>query len=310
VEAAWRKGIVVVVAVGNDGANASRVSMPAANPYVLAVGAADPKGTDKRSDDTVASFSSRGSMSERRADLVAAGRSVVSLRNPNSFIDVNYPTGLVPGDSAGRFFRGSGTSQATAIVSGAAALLLQSRPTLKPDQVKRLLMTTAESMPAADSVARGAGQLNLDGALKAPTPNYVQTHFPSMGTGSLEQSRGSAHVTDPDTGTDLTGEQDIMGQAWDAGTWAKACTAGTTWTDGTWNGRTWAGSGWTGTSWAGRTWGSLNWQGTNWAGRTWGGRTWADVQWDGRTWGGRTWGGRTWAGRTWGGDYWASSSWS
>src|SRR4029453_4060035 len=118
VEAAWRKGIVVVVSVGNDGASATRVTMPAANPYVIAVGAADEHGTAARTDDTVAPYSSRGS-SVRHADVLAAGSSVISLRTPGSFIDENYPEARVA-DAAGdvRFLRGSGTSQAAAVVSG------------------------------------------------------------------------------------------------------------------------------------------------------------------------------------------------
>src|SRR5438034_60469 len=84
--------------------------------------------------------------------VVAHRRSVISLRDPGSYIDTNYPTGLVPGDTTGRFFRGSGTSQATAVVSGAAALLLQQRPTLTPDQVKKLLTSTADPMPKADPI--------------------------------------------------------------------------------------------------------------------------------------------------------------
>ncbi|HEU5106957.1 MAG TPA: S8 family serine peptidase, partial [Micromonosporaceae bacterium] len=76
VEAAWRNGIVVVVAVGNEGAELPEVSMPAANPYVIAVGAVDPNETEARGDDTVAAFSTVGT-SARHADLMAAGRSVV-----------------------------------------------------------------------------------------------------------------------------------------------------------------------------------------------------------------------------------------
>ena len=75
VEAAWRNGIVVVVAVGNDGADRRPGSRARrANPYVIAVGAADPNGTDARNDDTVAAFSNRGSAT-RHADLLAPGRS-------------------------------------------------------------------------------------------------------------------------------------------------------------------------------------------------------------------------------------------
>jgi len=299
VEAAWRKGIVVVVAVGNDGPTSTRVTMPAANPYVLAVGASDGYGTPSKTDDVVASFSTRGNLT-RHADLVAPGRSVVSLRDPGSYIDVNYPSGLVPGDAEQRYFRGSGTSQSTAVVSGAAALLLQQRPNLTPDQVKALLMSTATPMPLADPIGRGAGELNVAAAASAPTPVAAQLYPASTGTGSLEQARGTAHVADPENGTELTGELDIMGQPWKALTWAAASTAGTAWTGGTWNGRVWSGAAWTGTSWAARTWSGAAWTGCNWTGRTWSGRTWSSAVWTGRTWSGRTWSGRTWSGATWG----------
>jgi serine protease AprX len=309
VEAAWRKGIVVVVAVGNDGPTRTQVSMPAANKFVLAVGAADHVGTEPKADDVVASFSTRGSTT-RGPDLVAPGRSIISLRTPNSYIDTMYPTGLLPSttDPAQRYFKGSGTSQATAVVSGAAALLLQARPTLTPDQVKRIMMTTADAMPNADAIGRGAGQLNVRNALAAPTPTTAQSFSASTGLGTLEAARGSAHVADPDTGTQLAGETDIMGRAWNKSTWAPACTGGTTWTGGTWNGRAWAGGSWTGSSWTTRTWASTTWTGTNWAGRAWM-STAAATTWTGRTWSARTWSGRTWSGRTWSGGYWSGAIW-
>src|SRR5690349_7855076 len=154
VESAWRNGIVVVVSVGNDGAAATSVTMPALNPYVLAVGAADTQATTNPGDDTLATFSSVGSVT-RHADLLAPGTSIIGLRDPGSYIDVNYPTGLVPGDTTGRLFRGSGSSQAAAVTSGAVALLLQKRPTLTPDQVKAILMATADPLPKVTSYAKG-----------------------------------------------------------------------------------------------------------------------------------------------------------
>jgi serine protease AprX len=308
VEAAWRNGIVVVVAAGNDGAAATRLSMPAANPYVIAVGAADPKGTSGRTDDTVADFSSRGNAT-RQPDLVAAGKSVVSLRDPGSYIDAKYPSGLVAGDSTGRFFRGSGTSQAAAVVSGAAALLLQQRPTLTPDQVKRLLTTTADPMPTADAFAAGSGQLNVGAASRATVPLYAQTFVPSLGTGSLELSRGTSHVADPVNGIELTGEQDIMGRPWDPVTWSVKALAACTWTGGTWNGATWSGGDWSGVSWTGRTWSGATWSGSTWSGATWSGRTWSDAVWNGATWSGATWSGSTWSGVTWSGRSWTDTNW-
>ncbi len=314
VEAAWRKGIVVVVAVGNDGLATTRVSMPAANPHVIAVGAADHRATETPADDTVASFTTKGSLT-RHADLVAPGRSIVGLRTPNSFIDTMFPTGQLPAslDPALRYFKGSGTSQATAVVSGAAALLLQQRPTLTPNQVKKLLTSTTDLMPYGDPIARGAGQLNIGKAAAAPSPTLLasaQALPASTGLGTLEGARGTAHVVDPDNGVELSGERDIMGRAWTPASWAPACTLGTTWSGGTWNSRTWSGAGWTGTSWTSRTWSTTTWSGTAWSGRTWSGRTWSNVVWDGRTWSGRTWSGRTWSGRTWSGGYWSGSIWS
>jgi serine protease AprX len=296
VESAWRNGIVVVVSVGNDGAAATSITMPALNPYVIAVGAADTQGTDSTSDDTLATFNSVGSYA-RHADMLAPGTSVIGLRDPGSYIDVNYPTGLVPGDTTGRLFRGSGSSQAAAVTSGAVALLLQKRPTLTPDQVKSLLMTTASPLPKVLSYAKGAGELNIKVAINAVLPAVGAQLWPrSTGTGSLEQSRGTAHVTDPDAGVDLIGEKDIMGKPWSGTTWAAKATTGTAWTGGTWNGSVWTGTAFgTGTT----SWSGVTWTGTNWTGLTWASRTWTSAVWDGRSWTSRTWSSRSWCSRSW-----------
>jgi serine protease AprX len=296
VESAWRNGIVVVVSVGNDGAAATSITMPALNPYVIAVGAADTQATESYGDDKLATFSSVGSFS-RHADLLAPGTSIVGLRDPGSYIDTNYPTGLVPGDTTGRLFRGSGSSQAAAVTSGAVALLLQKRPTLTPDQVKAVLLATANPLPTVTSYAKGAGELNVKAAVNAALPPvYLQLWPRSTGTGSLEKSRGTAHVTDPDALTDLIGETDIMGQPWNAATWAAKASTGAAWSGGTWNNSTWTGSAFgAGTS----SWSGVNWTGTNWTGRSWSSRSWTDAVWDGRSWTSRSWSGRSWCSRTW-----------
>jgi serine protease AprX len=312
VEAAWRKGIVVVVAAGNGGPTATRLGMPAMNPTVIAVGGSDHLGTAATADDVVGAFSSRGSTA-RRPDLVAPGRSVISLRDPNSFIDTEYSAGRLTTvqDPTQRFFKGSGTSQSAAVVSGAVALLLQQRPTLTPDQVKKLLTSTAAVMPAADSVGRGAGQLSVKAAISAPTPTTAtQLVAPSVGTGSLEKARGTAHVIDPETGIELTGERDIMGKTFNSLTWGPLAMTGCAWTGGTWNTSVWTGAAWTATSsWSGKTWSAGTWTSGAWSGKTWSGRTWSSVSWTGKTWTGKTWSGKTWSGKTWSGGYWSGSSW-
>ena len=304
VENAWRKGIVVVAAAGNDGAG-QRLTMPAADPRVLAIGAIDHLGTTSSSDDIASTFTNSGT-TDRRPDLIAPGKSVVSLRTPGSYSDRLHPEGRVSGDAAQRFFRGSGTSQATAMVSGAAALLLQQRPGLTPDQVKYLLRSTAVPLSGTNP-AQGAGVLDVDRALKAPTPSAsvaAQTWLPATGTGTLEASRGDNHVADPVSGTVLTGEVDAMGNPWDARSWREATTAGTAWSGGTWNGRTWTGSDWTGSSWTARSWRDATWSGTSWTGddwlaRSWRGDTWTAAGWSSMDFLARSWRESSWSARSW-----------
>src|SRR3954468_13481904 len=118
VETAWRKGIVVVVSGGNDGTSFQSLANPAQDPPVIAVGAEDPVGTEQSLDDTVPAFSDRGT-ALRHVDVVAPGVHVLGLRVPNGYVDQAFPSARV----GSRFFRGSGTSQAAAVATGAAALL-------------------------------------------------------------------------------------------------------------------------------------------------------------------------------------------
>jgi serine protease AprX len=298
VENAWRAGIVVVVSGGNEGFGAGKLNNPAYDPHVIAVGAADDNDTASiTGDDTVPDFSSRGDAA-RRVDVTAPGRSVVSLRDPGSYIDTLYPGARV-GD---RFFKGSGTSQAAAVVSGAVALLLEQRPGLTPDQVKALLRQTASPMPLADAAGAGAGQINLAAAGMTAAPAAGPSAPASTGTGSLEAARGTSHVADGDV--ELTGERDVMGP-WNAAKWAAASTGQTSWVGGRWNNRDWTGDCWCATSWSGPSWAGRTWAGRTWAGNDWAGRTWAGRTWAGRTWAGGDWQGRTWAGRTWAGGNWS-----
>src|SRR5438270_376500 len=134
---------------------------------------------------TVAPFSSRGSAS-RSVDVVAPGVSLLSLRNPGSFIDQNHPGAVVDN----RFFRGTGTSQAAAVVSGAAALLLSAHPGLTPDQVKTTLKATARPLALLDGKAEGSGMINVNAAAQAALPlGAPQSWAPATGRGSIEQAR-------------------------------------------------------------------------------------------------------------------------
>jgi serine protease AprX len=298
VEHAWQHGIVVVVAGGNSGTTRTSLDNPATDPYVIAVGADDTNQTASATDDTIPDFSSRGS-SSRHVDLVAPGQSIVSLRDPGSVIDTEYPKAVVNT----RFFKGSGTSQATAVTSGAVALLLQQHPTWTPDQVKSALMSTAVALPQASAQDRGDGLLNVLAAGTFAVGTGTQSWTKSSGLGTLEGARGTAHVGS--NGVDLTGEEDIFGAAWHASTWASASAAGTAWSGGSWNGHTWSGSCWCGSSWASSTWSGSHWSGTDWSGSYWSSDTWSGSYWSGSYWSGSHWSGSYWSGSHWSGSMWS-----
>jgi len=309
VESAWRAGIVVVAAAGNDGREgATRLVMPAADPYVIAVGSTDHNGSDKPEDERVGAWTNPGT-SERRADLLAPGKSVVSLRVPGSNADRTSPQGRIDGDVTGRMFRGTGTSQSAAVVSGAVALLLQRNPALTPDQVKAVLRGSADRLPGDRSVSQGAGVLDVKGAIelleKGSVRASTQTWPQSQGTGSLQASRGSRTLVDPLDGAVLSGEVDLFGEPWEGRAWATAASRGTAWSGGTWRGRAWAGDGWTSDGFLGRAWAGRAWADSSWSGRAWAGRAWANGSWNGRAWADADWAGRAWAGRAWAGRAWA-----
>jgi serine protease AprX len=299
VENAWAHGLVVVTAAGNDGLAAPSLLMPAVDPHVLAVGAVDHAGTNSASDDVVASFSSGGN-DTRRPDVLAPGKSVVSLRVPGSYIDHFHPEGRVTGDKRHRFFRGSGTSQATAVASGEVALLLQKRPSLTPDEVKALLTGTADPLAENPRPEMGHGVIDLKAALAAAVPATTALVTPeATGTGSLEASRGGEHVVDPSTGAALTGEVDVLGGAWNGARWAADSLAGHAWHGGTWNGHTWTGDAWTPTGWKPATWTGKSWSGIPWTSHTWSTAHWEARSWRDNSWLARSWRDASWLARSW-----------
>ena len=303
-EVAWRSGIVVVTSAGNGGnATNQRLTDPASDPYVIAVGADDTQSTADEADDTIPAFSSYGD-GNRNPDLVAPGVHVPSLRVPGSYIDTQH---AATGAINARFFRGSGTSQAAAFASGMAALLVQYRPTLTPDEVKATLINTANPLPKASLQAQGGGVIDFPPAVDIVT-GARQTFPLSTGLGTLEAARGDAHLVLD--GATLTGERDINGQPFNAATMAAAEAAGRSWAGGVWNGSAWSGSGWAGSSWAGSTWAGRTWAGSSWAGRTWSAGSWAGSSWAGSTWAGSSWAGSSWARSTWAGRTWADNTWA
>ena len=191
VEILWFNNIVVVVSAGNNGSCA--VYPPANDPFVISVGATNDKGTSTLSDDVMATFSAYGITSDgfRKPDIVAPGTNIVArLVNQNQGLANAHPANKV----GNQYFRMSGTSMAAPMVSGVVALLLQSEPTLNPDQVKYRLMNTANKKWNYSATNAGAGYLDAYAAIKGTSNKSANTGVrPSqlLSTGSNPITWGS-----------------------------------------------------------------------------------------------------------------------
>jgi len=128
----------------------------------------------------------------------------------------------------------------------------------------------------------------------------------STGTGSLEESRGTYHVTAGDI--PLGGERDIFGRPWNTAALAAATTA-----QSGRRGGTWSGSQWTADLWSNGTWPSVQWSGTDWTGAPWqpvNDDVTSTSEWSGARWSGARWSGARWSGARWSGARWSDSSWT
>jgi serine protease AprX len=307
VERAWLSGIVVVVAGGNDGRRTGVLGSPALDPYVVSVAAAQ---AQPRGRFTVPSWTSTGSKS-RPPDLVAPGTSIDSLRVPNSRVDLEHPEGFV----SDTLFRGSGSSQAAAVVAGAAALLLEERPWLTPDQVKNLLVSTADNRivtPRHERIS-GAGMLRVDVASERVAGVSVQTWPLSDGSGSLDAARGGDTITID--GVVVTGDRTVLGvpyvgARWEGSRWSEGSWDGSRWSAATWLGSRWSDATWTGSRWTGSRWSIDDWAGSGWSGSRWSGSRWSADAWSGSRWSGSRWSGSRWSGSRWSGSRWSVSTWT
>jgi serine protease AprX len=222
----------------------------------------------------------------------------MSLRDPGSYIDTTYPAARA-GDT---LFRGSGTSQATAVTSAAAALILQARPTLRPDQLKKLL-EQGTALTAGKAKETGLRMINVAAALGLTPPTTAQGGTWSSSYGQINLSRG-ANVVSVD-GVVLQGEMTVFGAFNDA-QWSSLSARQTAWSGGRWVGIRIAGDGWTGTSFASRTWAATTWVQSPWGG---GSTSWVDPSWSGRFWAGNGWSSGSWSGRFWASGGWSGGTW-
>jgi len=162
VENAWDSGIVVCAAAGNEGPGSETIASPGIDPKIITVGAINDLGTDERFDDEIADFSSRGPTIDGlvKPDLLSPGVDIVSLRSPGSYIDKRMGSARI-GSS---YISLSGTSMATPLCCGCAALLLEENPELTPREVKEILMNSAQDM-GYDENTQGQGCIDMEKSL-------------------------------------------------------------------------------------------------------------------------------------------------
>lgn len=300
VERAWKAGIVVVVSAGNGGNLSSTLTSPALDPYVIAVAAVEATGDDSF---TAPEWASSGD-GVRNPDVAAPGAHIESLRVPGSRVDQEHPEGYV----SDTLFKGSGSSQAAAVVSGAAALLLDARPNLTNDQVKALLQRRTVPATPTNPLLSGTGVVQVDRVYDRFVGASTQSWAPAVGDGSLEAARNGQHVTV--NGVTVTGEVTVLGTSWSGTSWSDARWSGTSWSGTSWSGGSWMGTSWSGTSWSGTSWSGTSWSGTSWSGTSWSGTSWSGTSWSGTSWSGTSWSGTSWSGTSWSGTSWTGTSWS
>jgi len=134
VERAVHAGIVVVAAAGNRGKDDQGrgvhglIESPGIDPYVITVGALNTKGTARRSDDELATYSSKGPTfvdGLLKPDIAAPGNKIVSAEALGASLVEDYPALHTSGSGADAYATLSGTSMATGVVTGAVALVLE-----------------------------------------------------------------------------------------------------------------------------------------------------------------------------------------
>ncbi|HZI81099.1 MAG TPA: S8 family serine peptidase, partial [Vicinamibacterales bacterium] len=185
VETAVRAGLVVVVSAGNMGQNLDThevgyagITSPGNAPSALTVGALKTLDTERRGDDLVADFSSRGPTwydAFAKPDVVAPGHRLVSLAGANERLLLDLPTMAGLTASGKHTLRLSGTSMAAAVVTGTVALMVDaSRDAFgqahTSNAVKAMLEHSSLKMTDAsgltyDVLTQGAGALNAIGAV-------------------------------------------------------------------------------------------------------------------------------------------------
>ncbi|MCU1587691.1 MAG: peptidase and in, kexin, sedolisin [Frankiales bacterium] len=221
-DAVQSAGVPVVTAAGND---PSQVSDPGQDPQLFTIGAADTSGGSA----VVAPFSGRGAPAGmRKPDVVAAGVHLLSILPDDSAI-----ARANPGSRSGKLFRGSGTSQATAVAAGAVAAFLSGRSGVSPQDVRASFGTAASDL---------AGEGDGYGLLVIPTT-------------VVDGDAGSP----PPPATNPDGSPNPQASSWSASSWSASSWSASSWSASSWSASSWSASSWSASSWSASSWSASTW---------------------------------------------------
>jgi serine protease AprX len=159
---------------------------PGNDPFVISVGAVDDKGTSSLADDTLADWSSRGKTQDGHAkpDVLAPGSGIVSTLAPNSEFKSMCPTCIV----GGQYIKAGGTSMSAPMVSGLTAIMLEHRPSLTPDRVKGMLMSSARNVPGVGVEAYALGAVKSNSTAN-PNAGLKPSTLLEAATGEVDTAR-------------------------------------------------------------------------------------------------------------------------
>ena len=184
IDYAYSKGVVIVVAAGNEGADISKFGITGSD-KVLTVAATG-------FDDQRAVFSNFGKIS-----VAAPGLDILSTRGRRTdtmlgIEGVKYTAGAAAVGEDKRYYRASGTSFSAPLVSGLASLMIANDPTLTNRQVMNIIKSTARDVgtPGVDQYT-GYGIIDARAALSAARDYYL---FAGINRVEVVQKAGSQVV--------------------------------------------------------------------------------------------------------------------